>query len=107
MQKLIKCNKIHRDKFDSKFPINILGNEISTKAFARNFGVMFHADFNFKCQINIVKSSNYNIHDIRRIHKYLDLASGTTLANTLVSSRLDYCNSLIFSAPRYEMLKLQ
>ena len=36
----------------------------------------------------------YRIWDLQRIHCYLDQDSAKLLATALVSSRLDYCNSL-------------
>ncbi len=105
---MVVGNKCHRDKFDSKFPIDILGNQISPSPFARNLGVIFDADFNFQRQVNgVVKSCNYYIRDIRRIRKHLTEDSATALANALVSSRLDYCNSLLFSVPKCYIIKLQ
>ena len=97
---LLIGNKCHRNKFLPNFPIDILGNEISPKSSARNLGVSFDADFNFKHHINnVFKSCNYHIRDLRRVRKHLNLQTSTALANALVSSRLDYCNSLLYSVP--------
>ena len=47
-------------------------------------------------QVNLVcKSSHFHIRDIRRIRNLIPLSIAITLANSLVSSRLDYC-SIIF-----------
>ena len=50
---------------------------------------------------------NYFIRDIRRVRKHLSLDASTALANALVSSRLDYCNSLLHSIPKVHLDKLQ
>ena len=50
---------------------------------------------------------NYFIRDIRRGRKFLTLDASTALANALVSSRLDYCNSLLHSIPKVHLDKLQ
>ena len=52
---------------------------------------------------------NYFIRDIRRVRKHLtlDLDASTALANALVSSKLDYCNSLLHSLPGVHLNKLQ
>ena len=48
-------------------------------------------------QVNLVcKSSHFQIRDIRRIRNLIPLSIAITLADSLVSSRLDYCNSLHF-----------
>ena len=44
------------------------------------------------------------MRDLSRIHRYLSKSAATTLANALVSSRLDYCNSL-FNALHEKQLK--
>ena len=44
----------------------------------------------------ICSSCIYHIRDLRRIRRHLDLDGAKLLANALVSSRFDYCNSLLF-----------
>ena len=62
---------------------------------ARNLGFIFDSDMSFSDQINSVsKSCHFHIRDIRRIRHLLPLSAATALANSLVSSKLDYCNSL-------------
>ena len=49
----------------------------------------------FSDHINSVsKSCHFHIRDIRRIRHLLSLSTATALDNSLVSSKLDYCNSL-------------
>ena len=45
--------------------------------------------------------------DLYRIHPLLDLNTSVLLANALVSSRLDYCNSLSLSLTDSELRRLQ
>src|SRR3989442_2898057 len=62
---------------------------------ARNLGVVFESDLSFDQQIsNVCRSSFYHIRQLRKIRPSLDLNSSIQLANALVSSKLDYCNSL-------------
>ena len=42
------------------------------------------------------RSAFYHIRDLRRIRILLNKSTAISLANALVSSRLDYCNSLLF-----------
>ena len=46
-------------------------------------------------------------HNIRRISKYLDQESLLTLTHAFITSRLDYCNSLLYGAPVTQIEKLQ
>ena len=45
--------------------------------------------------------------DLYRIRPLLDLNTSVLLANALVSSRLDYCNSLFLSLTDFELRRLQ
>jgi hypothetical protein len=101
-------NKCHREKFKSVFPVEILQNKIPPAAKAKNLGVYFDSDFKFEHHINnTVKVCNYFIRDIRRVRKHLNVNTATALANALVSSRLDYCNGLLYKLPKVLINKLQ
>ena len=47
------------------------------------------------------------MRDLRRIRRHLDLHSGKLLATFLVSSLLDYCNSLLYGIADIDLIKLQ
>ena len=49
----------------------------------------------------------YHLYSIRRIRRYLTKECTQTLIHTFISSRLDYCNSLLFGAPECHLHKLQ
>ena len=71
------------------------GLHIPVSSSARNLGFIFDSDMSFTDQINsLSKSCHFHIRDIRRIRHLLPLSAATALANSLVSSKLDYCNSL-------------
>lgn len=53
------------------------------------------------------KSCLYHIRDLRRIRRYLNLDSAKLLAHALVTSRLDYCNSLLFGIADKDLSILQ
>ena len=44
---------------------------------------------------------------IRHIRKYLSRSSTETLIHAFILSRLDYCNSLFYGLPKYQLSKLQ
>ena len=101
-------NKCHRTNFDSKFPLELIGSKLSPAPSARNLGVTFDSDFKFITHINnIVKNCFYHIRDFRRIRKHLNFNTSIALANALVGSRLDYCNSLLYAVPKTHIRKLQ
>ena len=62
----------------------------------------------FTDQINsLSKSCHFHIRDIRRIRHLLPLSAATALANSLVSSKLDYCNSLYNGILQANLNKIQ
>jgi len=75
---------------------------------ARNLGVIFDLDLSYKKQITSVCQTSYlYIRQLRQIRSTLDTNSAILLANALVSSRLDYCNSLYYGLPDTSINRLQ
>jgi hypothetical protein len=74
----------------------------------RNLGVIFDKDLSLKLHISSVcKTSYYHIRQLRQIRSSLDSNSTIILANSLVSSKLDYCNSLLYDLPAISLNRLQ
>ena len=74
----------------------------------RNLGVLFDS----KCSLHdhvskIRKSINYNLYSIRKIRKYHDTTTAEKMINCSITSRLDYCNSLLYGAKGYNISQLQ
>ena len=95
-------NRHHPNKFDSKFPVDILNNAIPPAAHTKILGVIIDSDFQHHIR-NTVKVCNYFIPDVifPVLPNHLTLDASTAL----VSSRLDYCNSLLHSLPGYKTRK--
>ena len=88
------------------FPINILDNQVSPAQ--RNLGMVFDSNFTFSDHVSqVIKSTRVHARDLYRIRPLLDLKTSVLLANALVSSRLDYCNSLFSSLTDFELRRLQ
>ena len=82
-------------QISSHFPVSILGSLLHPVDSVRNLGVWFDADFSFSEHIKrTCKACFLQMCDLRRIRKYLTPEVAVLAANALVSSRLDYCNSL-------------
>lgn len=101
-------SELHRSQLSHLFPVEILGNALFPTDKVRNLGVIFDSSFSFSAQVSaICSSSYYHIRDFARIRRYLKRPTAITLANALVSSRLDYCNSLLDSITQYDMKRLR
>ena len=99
--------KHHRKDFLSSFSIDILHNSISPTPSARNLGIIFDKDFSFVPHINsIVKSCHYHMREFRGIHKHLDWDTAFSVANAIVGSRIDHCNSLLYGVHKTDIIRL-
>ena len=105
---LLIGNERQWSKYLSMFPIVLLGVETYPAKSARNLGVIFNKKFNFCSHISAICSSCIHpIQDLWRIRRHLDLDSAKLLVNALVSSCLDYCNSVLSGIAETDLTKLQ
>ena len=90
-------SKAQCQKISSHFPVlgSLLGSLLHPVDSVRNLGVWFDADFSFSEHImRTCKACFLQMRDLRRIRKYLTAEVAVLAADALVSSVLDYCNSL-------------
>ena len=87
----------------------VIGDEsIEVASSARNIGVMMDSNLTMADHIsNICKSSYLNLRNISQIRRYLTQDATATLIHSLVTSRLDNLNALLFGLPDYMITKLQ
>ena len=85
-----------------KFPCLILGQDTNPSASAKNLGVVFDSSLNFRKHISQTCRACFY-----RIRKSLSLDLAKQIAVALVSSKLDYCNSLFYSIPENDIARLQ
>ena len=75
---------------------------------ARNLGVIFDSELSFSQHIaSLSKSCFCLICNLRKIRSSIDLPTATTIAVSLIHSKLDYCNSLFLNLPNTQLDKLQ
>ena len=90
------------------FSIELFSVKTNPSKSARNVGVIFDKNFTFRSHISAVCSPCfYHIRDLWGIRDYLDLYSVKLLATALVSSRLNYCNSILYCITDTDLTKLQ
>ena len=105
---LLIGNERQWSKYLSMFPIEFLDVKSYPAKSARNLGVIFNKNFDFRSHISAICSSCiYHIRDLSCIRRHLDLHSAKLLANALVSSRLDYCKSLLSGIAEADLTKVQ
>ena len=97
--------KYSRKQLHLFFPTDILGNKVAPASNVKNLGVVF--DPNLTLTDHISQVIKFHIRDLYRIRHLLDLNTAILLANALISSRIDYCNSLFASLTLSELKRLQ
>ncbi|KAK3538429.1 hypothetical protein QTP86_001770 [Hemibagrus guttatus] len=88
--------------------ISLSNSMISPLATARNLGVTMDNQLSFSSHVtNVTRSSRFLLYNIRRIRPFLSTQATQVLVQSLVISRLDYCNSLLAGLPLNTIRPLQ
>jgi len=81
---------------------------IAPQSPVRNLGVWLDSNLSMGDYIRKTSSAAFCYwYNIRRIRKYLSNECTESLIHTFISSRLVYCNSLLYGLPAYQIQKLQ
>ena len=71
-------------------------------------GVLFDSTCSLNDHVSkICKSINNNLYSIGKIRKYPDTPTAEKMINCSITSRLDYCNSLLYGAKGYNISQLR
>ncbi len=88
--------------------LKICDQDICATKSVRNLGVVYDSELLMEKHISQVSSSvNMHLRNIGRIRKYLTEEATKTLVHSLVISRLDYGNSLLYGLPKTQIGRLQ
>ena len=90
-------------RFSNRAPIsgiNMNQHRISISGETRNLGVTFDKHLAMSGHVNnLCRTPTLAIRNIGRIRKYLDQPRTERLVHAFVSSKLDYCNSVLYGLP--------
>ncbi len=90
------------------FTIQLGSSTITPSASVRNLGVIFDDQLTLKEHIaKTARSCRFALHNIRKIRPFLTEHAAQLLVQTLVISRLDYCNVLLAELPSNTIKPLQ
>ena len=91
-----------------KFDIVLDETVISPTENVRNLGVIFDSNMSMVSHVNnVCRNAFYHLRNIGKIRQFLDQTIAEHLIHAFVTTRLDYCNSLLFGLPDCLIAKLQ
>ena len=92
----------------SHLDISVGNASINPCAKVRNLGVIFDSNMTMEAHVNnICKTSYFYIRLLGKLRKFLDKETGAMITHAFVTSRLDYCNSLLYGISSSLSTKLQ
>ena len=88
--------------------IHVAGEYIEVSNNARNIGVIFDSHVNLEKHImNTWKTAFYHLRNIAKIRNCLSQDNAETLVHAFISSKLDFCNALLYGLPQSVIDRLQ
>ena len=88
--------------------LDIVSENIRCSTAARNIGVIFSNSLSMAPHIAAVcKSSFFHLRTIFKIRKFLSSDSTKTLVHAFITSKVNYCNSLLYGQPKCVLQDLQ
>ncbi|KAL3063680.1 hypothetical protein OYC64_000086 [Pagothenia borchgrevinki] len=89
------------------FILEVDGCSISPSPEVRNLGVIFDSTLSFHSHIkSVTKSIFFHLRNIARLRPSLSESVAETLVYAFVTSRLDYCNGVLFGVPNKTLDRL-
>src|SRR5688572_11609910 len=105
---LLVARKRNAEKFGCCSSVRVAGSDITFSVQLKSLGVTLEQQLSMDRQVsNIVRATNHNIRALRHIRPILDKAVANTVACSIVSTRLDYCNSLHYGTSAKNIQRLQ
>jgi hypothetical protein len=92
-------------RYRNKPPVDDFSIELEkvpiTAALVKSLGVGFDEHMMFDSYVaDKCNSSFYHLRNLSRIRKYLTRETAEIVVHAFVTSKLDYCNSLLFGLPK-------
>ena len=98
----------HASRSLSSKHLTIDNQRIEPSASARNLGVHIDTHASLEKHVSSISRSCFMyIHNINKIKKHLDFRTMEKLIHSFVTSKLDYCNSLLFGLPSKHINRIQ
>ena len=100
--------KLNEDKTEFLIAVSVVQLYQLASPCVKNLGVIIDSELTLSDHVTyICKSCNHYLRNIRTIRPYLTVSSAKTFVYSVISAKLDYCNSLFIDIPDYLITKLQ
>ena len=100
-------SKYNTDRVD-RASVTVGEASVKSEPCVRNLGVLLDKTLTMEKQVNAISRTSYmHLRNIGRIRRYLTCDATKSLVQALVTSRLDYCNALVYGLPCTLTNKLQ
>ena len=98
--------KLNRDR--TELPVIGPKHKVNLSNNARNIGVIFDSHVNLEKHVmNTCKTAFYHLQNIAKIRNCLSQDNAETLVHAFISSKLDFCNALLYGLPQSVIDRLQ
>ena len=98
----------HHQKTYGQCDITIGESTISPDSHVRNLGVEMDSHLSMSHQVSaICKSCNFHLYRLSSIRRYLTVEATRNAVQALITSRLDYCDSLLAAITSAQVNQLQ
>ena len=88
--------------------ISVGDSQISSSPKVRDLGVIFDNCLSLDAHIsNICRSTHFHLRNIGRIRTLLTFHATAQLIHALITTRLDFCNSILYNLPNNKIERLQ
>ena len=88
--------------------MSIDGHDIKPVDSVRNLGVILDCNLSMKKHVsNLCSSASFALRNIKSISKYLDRNKLERLVHAFISTKIDYCNSILYGLNNKEINKIQ
>ena len=90
------------------YDLTIVHEVVNCSLTAKDVGVTLDESLSMAPHVTAVcKSAFFHLRNISKIRKFLNMETTKSLVHAFITSKVDYCNSLLYGVPKYLLLRLQ
>ena len=105
---LLWCTSSRRMSQLPTEPLSLAGHEIVPSTSVRDLGVFIDADLTMHQFVSVIVSRCFAaLRQLRAVRRYVSASVMQSLVTSLILTRLDYCNSVLFGLPAIQIRRLQ